>query len=109
MKNLYLILAILGFIIPNSLVFIESIDTGNILLYLDPIHTFQQMFANRISSIFAIDLLLVVAFFFLWSYQQRQGLGNKLYFTWLCTMLFGLAFGFPLFLYFKAQLASKHQ
>ena len=54
MKKTYLILAILGFIAPSILVFIESVETGNILLYAQPLKTIQGMFANRISSIFMI-------------------------------------------------------
>ena len=64
MKNTYLILAILGFIAPSVLVLLESVETGNILLYTNPLATINGMFANRISSIFMIDLLFAVVVFF---------------------------------------------
>lgn len=100
MKKLYLWLAILGFCLPNSLVLLESIETGNVLLYLDPLHTFSEMFANRIASIFAIDLLFGVLVFFLWSYQVARRRDIKgIGFVWVATMLFGFAFGLPWFLY----------
>ncbi len=100
MKNLYLTLAIIGFIAPNVLVLMESVETGNILLYADPIATFSDMFANRISSIFAIDLLFAVIVFFIWSYNEsKKHQVKNLYLIWILTMLFGLAGAFPLFLY----------
>jgi len=104
MKKVYLALAIIGFTIPNIFVLIESIETGNILLYAHPGTTMQNMFANRIASIFAIDLLFAVMVFFIWSYQFKNALGIKrILLTWLATMLFGLAGGLPLFLYLKEK------
>lgn len=104
MKNTYLILASLGFILPNTLVLLESIETGNILLYAQPLVTFSHMFANRIASIFAIDLLFTVLVFFYWSYQQSKKYPlPQVYWIWLLTLLFGLAGGFPLFLYFREK------
>lgn len=102
MKRVYLILAVLGFIAPNVLVVMESLETGNILLYTDPIATLNGMFANRISSIFSIDLLFAVLVFFLWSYGERQHLKpRQLMGIWLSTLLLGLAGGLPLFLYLR--------
>lgn len=112
MRKLYLLLSIIGFIAPTVLVVQESIATGNILLYTQPLYTFEQMFANRISTIFMIDLLLAVCVFFIWTYQEHKKHKIKgLYYLWLLTMLFGLAGGFPLFLYLKdrslEQVASS--
>jgi hypothetical protein len=59
-KSLYLNLTIIGFILPTIFVVIESIETGNYLLYADPVATINGMFANRISTIFSIDLLFGV-------------------------------------------------
>lgn len=102
LKSLLLLLACIGFILPNFLVLQESIETGNVLLYVDPIATFQGLFANRISSIFAIDLLYVVLLFFGWSFWTTpRTQRSKLYGIWLLTLLFGLASGFPLFLYLQ--------
>ena len=72
MKKIYLVLSIIGFLLPNIFVAMESIETGNILLYANPAATIQGMFANRISSIFMIDLLLAVIVFFIWSYQESK-------------------------------------
>ena len=108
MKNTYLILAIIGFIAPSILVFIESVETSNILLYSNPALTLEGMFGNRISSIFMIDLLFAVLVFFLWSYKEAKKLGTRnIGFVWLLTMLLGLAGGFPLFLYLREKELSK--
>ena len=108
MKNTYLVLAILGFIAPSILVAIESVETGNILLYANPLATVAGMFANRISSIFMIDLLFTIMVFFLWSYSESKKHGIKrLGLVWLLTMLLGLAGGFPYFLYVREQALAK--
>ena len=109
MKNIYLTLAIIGFISPNILVSLESIETGNILLYANPLATMEAMFANRISTIFMIDLLLAVLVFFIWSYAEKNKYGIKnIGLVWLLTMLFGLAGGFPLFLYMKEKTVTAN-
>jgi len=109
MKNVYLTLAIIGFILPNILVTMVSIDTGNILLYTNPLETVNGMFSNNISGAFMIDLLFTVLVFMLWSFKESKKYNIK--FTWLVwasTFLFGLAGGFPLFLYLReAKLKNK--
>ena len=104
MKSTYLVLAILGFIAPNILVLMESMETGNILLYADIAATISSMFANRISTIFSIDLLVAVMVFFVWSFYDSKELNLKnTWQVWLLTMLFGLAGAFPYYLYRREQ------
>lgn len=104
MKNLYLLLAIIGFVTPSIFVTLESIETGNILLYTHPLSTIEGMFANRISTIFMIDLLFAVLVFFIWTFTESKKHHIKhIWIIWLLTMLFGLAGGYPLFLYFKEK------
>ncbi len=108
MKNIYLTLAIIGFIAPSILVSVESIETGNILLYTNPIATIEGMFANRISTIFMIDLLFTVFVFFIWSYSEKKKYEIKnVGIVWLLTLLLGLAGGFPLFLYMKEKTVDS--
>lgn len=103
MKNTYLLLAIIGTILPNIFVIKETLESGNFMLYADPVATFYGMFANNISSAFAIDLLFVVGLFLWWSYQEAQRLNiPKIGWFWIYTFAFGIAGGLPLFLYFRA-------
>ncbi|MCK6617964.1 MAG: DUF2834 domain-containing protein [Cyclobacteriaceae bacterium] len=104
MKLIYLILSIIGFIAPNIFVAIESVETGNVLLWLDPAATINGMFGNRIATAFIVDLLVVVFIFFFWTYHEakRQGIKN-VWVIWVLTMLFGMAGTFPLFLYLREK------
>jgi len=109
MKKWYLILAIIGFIIPSYFVLLESVETGNILLYRDIPSTLNNMFANRISTIFTLDLLFGVFVFFIWTYQFAETIGlKKILSVWILTLLFGFAGGFPLFLYLKSNSKIKN-
>ena len=104
MKRIYLILTVIGLILPSIFVFMESVETGNILLYANPVATMEAMFANRISTIFMIDLLFAVVVFFIWSYVESKTLKIKnIGWVWLITLLFGFAGGLPLFLYLRER------
>lgn len=108
MKKVYLSLSLIGFIAPSILVTLESVETGNILLYSNPLVTIEGMFANRISTIFMIDLLFAVFVFFLWTFLDAKVYKVKrVGLVWLLTMLFGLAGGFPLYLYLKEKTISN--
>ncbi len=99
-KNTLLVLTVLGFIAPNILVTKVSIETGNILLWLNPSATISGMFGNNISTAFIIDLLFVVAVFFMWTYHEAKRYNiKKVWQIWVLTMVFGIAGTFPLFLY----------
>lgn len=110
MKNLYLILAILGFIAPNIFVTIESIETGNVLLWLDPQATMNGMFGNRIAAAFVTDLLFVVVTALIWMVVEAKKRGMKN--SWLyvvLTFLFGLAGPLPLFLYNRERALENNK
>ena len=102
MKRTYLILTIIGTISPNIFVAKESFESGNIMLYADPVGTFNGMFANNISSAFATDLLFVVLLFLVWTYKESKRLNMKnVWIIWIYTFAFGIAGGLPLFLYLR--------
>ena len=101
-KNTYLVLTIIGTILPNIFVLKESLATGNILLYANLMDTLKAMFASDISSAFITDLLFVVVLFFFWSFKEAKRYKIKGYgWAWLYTMTLGLAGGLPFFLYLK--------
>lgn len=109
MKNLYIFLAIVGFITPNILVFNESVETGNILLWLNPPATINGMFGNRIAAAFITDLLVVVLAALIWIIVESKKLGMKN--SWIyvvLTLLFGLAGPLPLFLYQREKVLEKN-
>jgi hypothetical protein len=108
MKVIYIILTILGFIAPNIFVTMESIETGNILLWLDPAATITGMFENTISTAFIVDLLFVVYVFFFWTYKEGKRLQIKrVWIIWALTMLFGMAGTLPLFLYVRENKMNQ--
>ncbi|MFY0674795.1 MAG: DUF2834 domain-containing protein [Bacteroidia bacterium] len=107
-STIYLILAILGFIAPSILVAMESIETGNILLYANPVATVEGMFANRISSIFLIDLLFAILVFIYWTYNEAKTHKIKnIWHVWLLTFLLGFAGGFPYFLFLRQKSIDR--
>jgi hypothetical protein len=108
MRKLYLILSIIGFIAPNILVAKESIETGNILLWLDPQATMNGMFGNQIAAAFVIDLLCVVLAALIWIVYESKRLGMKNSWAYVVlTMLFGLAGPLPLFLYQREKVLGE--
>lgn len=107
MKNKYLTLTIVGTLLPNIFVLKESLKSGNYLLYADPIATFNGMFANNISSAFAMDLLFIVFLFLIWSFREAKKYKMKhLVWIWIYTFAFGIAGGLPLFLYLRENHRS---
>ena len=111
MKNIYLLLTIIGFIAPNIFVAIESYETGNVLLWLDPQSTIQGMFGNKISTAFITDLLFVVLAGLTWIVVEGKKIGMKNMWVYVVlTLLFGLAGPLPLFLYHREKrLNSNHE
>jgi len=98
-KNIFLILAIIGFIAPYYFISAFLIDNS-----FDSVLLFQQMFLNEGTTAFAADLLVsVIAFWvFLFIEANRLKMKNAWLYV-LATMLVGLSFALPLFLYFRER------
>lgn len=110
MKKQYLILTIIGTILPNIFVVIESMDSGNYLFYTDIPATFMGLFANNYSSAFVVDLLFIVVLFLIWTYKQAKRYNMKnIYLVWIYTFALGIAGGLPLFLYLKEKHLLNEQ
>ena len=108
MKRLYLILTVIGFILPGIFVVKVSVETGNILFYADIPATTNGMFANDIATAFMLDLLFVVSLFMVWTYREAKQKGLKwVGLVWLWTFAFGIASGLPLFLYLRERAKMK--
>jgi hypothetical protein len=109
MARVYLILAVLGFLVPNTVAVIESVETGNILFWTDPMRTTSELFVNRTSTAFALDLLVTAVVVLIWMTVEAARLGIKrVWVFWVLTLLFGMGGPLPLFLYFRERrLAVK--
>jgi formate hydrogenlyase subunit 3/multisubunit Na+/H+ antiporter MnhD subunit len=95
MRRVYLILSIAGFVLPYYFLVTFLLENGfDLGLILD------QLFANRISTFFAVDLILTAIVFLIYSYTETRTLKVK---NWshylLATLLIGPSFALPFFLY----------
>ena len=109
MARLFLVLAVVGFIVPNTVTLIESVETGNILFWTDPARTISELFVNRTSTAFALDLLATAVVVLIWMTVEARRLGiRRVWIFWVLTLLFGMGGPLPLFLYFRERrLALK--
>ena len=109
LARLYLILAVLGFVVPNTVTLIESVQTGNILFWADPARTMSELFVNRTSTAFALDLLATAIAVLIWMTAEASRLSmTRVWIFWLLTLLFGLGGTLPLFFYIRERrLAAR--
>lgn len=102
-KNIYLALAILGFILPYTQFVPWTNQYG-----FDFGFMVEQMFANQIASGIALDALViavVIVIFIL--FEQRQ---DKVKFFWVpivTIFLSGIALALPLYLYLRELTREK--
>jgi len=93
-KNIFFVLTIIGFIAPYYFFLqVREFDLNAL---------FQQFAANKILSGTALDLLISVIVFWFFMFTEARKLEMKN--TWvyfLATLLVGLSFALPLFLYFR--------
>lgn len=99
MRQIYLLLAILGVILPYSQFIPWLAEHGPNVLLL-----FAQIFSTRVGAFFALDVLIsaVVLIMFI----RREGARDKVPMLWLPiigTCLIGVSFGLPLFLYLRER------
>jgi hypothetical protein len=98
-KNIYLVLLLLGLFIPYYFLFKFLGSNGlNISLLV------QQLFANDISTFFAVDLVISIIVFWIYMFAEAHKLQMKNSWLYLLASLFvGLSFALPLFLYFRER------
>ena len=96
-KSVYLILALLGLVVPYWFLF-EFLGTNGFDLAL----LVQQLFANNISTFFAVDLVISILVFWLYMIAEANKLNMKNWWLYiLASLTVGLSFALPLFLYFR--------
>jgi hypothetical protein len=102
-QRLYLILAVLGTVLPYSqfapFVLEHGLDVG---LFLD------QLFANRISAFFGWDVIVssVVVWVLVFTEGRRRGMGHLWVYV-ACSLLVGVSLALPLFLYMRERGQTK--
>jgi hypothetical protein len=96
-KNIYLVLTLLGLLIPYYFLFKFVGSNG-----LDIALLFQQLFTNNISTFFAVDLVISILVFWIYMFIEANKLQMKNSWLYLlASLLVGLSFALPLFLYFR--------
>ncbi len=95
-KNIFLVLTVIGFIAPYYF-FLQVHD-------FDLNALFQQFAASKILSGTAMDLLVSVIVFWFFMFTEARKLNMKNAWVYLlATLLVGLSFALPLFLYFRER------
>jgi hypothetical protein len=96
-RAVYLILAVLGLALPYAF-FIPFLAENGLNLEL----IMQQMFANRIAGFFSMDV--IVSTLVLWAFVFSEGRRLAMKRLWvyvLLTLLVGVSFALPVFLYVR--------
>jgi hypothetical protein len=96
-RNFYLVCCVLGLLVPYSQFVPWLLEHGlNVTLL------FRELFANRISAFFAMDVI-VSAIVLIW-FIQSEGKRLRVGLLWLPTvgtLVVGVSFGLPLFLFLR--------
>ena len=97
LRHFYLICCVLGLVLPYSQFVPWLLEHGlNVALFI------RELFGNRISAFFAMDVI-VSAIVLIW-FIQSEGKRLRVRLLWLPTvgtLLVGVSFGFPLFLFLR--------
>jgi hypothetical protein len=98
-KNIFLILAIIGLLVPYYFFFqLPAQGSFNLSLLIQP------FFANNFMKGAAMDLTISVLVFWFFMFAEANKLQMKNAWVYLlATLLVGLSFALPLFLYFRER------
>ena len=103
-KYVYLFLCIIGFILPYTQI-IPLVLEGNFSIQV----IINQLFINRVSTLFALDLFVTATVFIVFALYEGFKLKIKhLWITFIATVLVGASLGFPLFLYLREINLEKN-
>ncbi len=103
MRRLYLLLAVIGAALPYYF-FASFLAANGFNLQL----LLGQLFANDISTFFAVDLIITTVVFWLFAYQESRE--RHLPYWWLfviASLLIGPSFAFPIFLYVRESYGTR--
>jgi hypothetical protein len=99
MKTLYAMLFVIGCVLPLSQFVPWVIEHG-----VDPGLFVRELFANRISGFFGLDVIVsaVVLLSWIWDERKRRGL-RRAWAPALATVLVGVSAGLPLLLFMRRE------
>jgi hypothetical protein len=99
MKNFYLALFVAGCVLPLSQLVPWVIAHG-----VDPGLFVRELFANRISGFFGLDVIIsaVALLAWIWDERRRHGL-RRAWAPALATLLVGVSAGLPLLLFLRRE------
>lgn len=102
MKQVYLTLAVIGWVVPYYFLaqFVAAHGPNLPLLV-------EQLLVNSVSTFFAVDLLITAIVFWVWSHHEARKLGMKRW--WLvvaATLTIGPSFALPAFLFVRAKYTN---
>jgi hypothetical protein len=102
-RHFYLFCCVLGLVLPYSQLVPWLFEHGlNLTLF------FREMFANRINAFFVMDVI-VSAIVLIW-FIQSEGKRSRIRLLWLPTigtLVVGVSFGFPLFLFLREATLDR--
>jgi hypothetical protein len=102
-RHFYLVCCVLGFVLPYSQFLPWLLEHGlNVSLFL------RELFANRISAFFAMDVIVsaIVLIWFIQSEGRRLRV-RLLWFPTVGTLIVGVSFGLPLFLFLRQMTLDR--
>ena len=105
MRKLYLLLAVIGFVLPYYFFVSFLVENGlNLGLLLD------QLFANDISRFFAVDLIITAIVFLIFMVRKAGRCQMRNWWLYVvATLAVGPSFAFPLFLYFREPRLKERE
>jgi hypothetical protein len=93
------VLALIGLVVPYFFLF-RFLGANGLSFTL----LFQQLFANDISTFFAVDLVISIIVFWIYMLSEATTLQMKNWWLYiLASLTVGLSFALPLFLYFRER------
>jgi hypothetical protein len=108
LANLYLVLAVVGYLAPGIPTLLESVQAGNILFWTNPVRTMTELFVNRTTTAFALDLFATALVAGIWMFYEARRVGMRnVWRYWVLTLLFGLGGTLPLFLWSRERLLAS--
>lgn len=105
LKNIYIILCLVGLLLPYSQFVPWLLDHG-----LSPLLLLTEILDSKISAFAWLDVILSAIVLLTFAHVESRRLGMKyLWATWLATLTVGVSLGLPLFLLLREyHLSSQH-